>query len=48
MGFNDVIYRASDRTLYVGKDKHLFNTHGSMKGRVEVSMNKQTEFLANV
>ena len=48
MRLNSVVYRAQNRTLFIGKDENFARTHGLMNQkmkRMDISMVKHTEFL---
>lgn len=48
MRCNDVVYRARERILYLGKDQHYVRTHDSIVPTKDINMLRYTEFSAYV
>ncbi|KAI1000739.1 hypothetical protein K3495_g7456 [Podosphaera aphanis] len=46
MGFNDVVYRARTRELYMEKIRHQIRTHSSIISPSDISMIQHTEFAS--
>ncbi|KAI0992315.1 hypothetical protein K3495_g15871, partial [Podosphaera aphanis] len=46
MRYNDVIYKARERVLFLEKEKHMIRTHGSDIPKIEVAMIRHTAMSA--